>query len=149
MISNELEVEIEDIADARVFILAGNAIFTLVGEKTRFTYRVRKKTFNLSSEFYYYTVEVLTGMNNNTDYTNIGKIIDMGTIYKYTLRNNEKEAPLSVRAFAWFFKRLMCKLPDINRVKFYHVGRCGRCGRRLTTPESIQTGMGEICASKM
>jgi len=28
-----------------------------------------------------------------------------------------------------------------------HEGRCGRCGRPLTRPESIQSGIGPICAT--
>ena len=30
-----------------------------------------------------------------------------------------------------------------------HVGRCGKCGRPLTTPASLDTGLGEICATEL
>jgi hypothetical protein len=29
----------------------------------------------------------------------------------------------------------------------WHEGRCGRCGRKLTVPESIESGFGPECAS--
>lgn len=28
---------------------------------------------------------------------------------------------------------------------FHHIGKCGRCGRKLTTPKSIETGLGPEC----
>jgi len=31
----------------------------------------------------------------------------------------------------------------------HHEGKCGRCGRKLTVPLSIETGIGPECASKM
>jgi hypothetical protein len=31
----------------------------------------------------------------------------------------------------------------------YHEGRCGACGRRLTTPESISSGLGPVCAGRI
>jgi hypothetical protein len=30
-----------------------------------------------------------------------------------------------------------------------HAGKCGRCGRKLTVPQSIETGIGPECASIM
>jgi hypothetical protein len=33
--------------------------------------------------------------------------------------------------------------------KVHHEGRCGRCGRTLTVPESIESGIGPECAKKM
>lgn len=38
-------------------------------------------------------------------------------------------------------------LPDF--LTFYHLGRCGRCGRKLTDPESINRGLGPKCAEDM
>ena len=34
-------------------------------------------------------------------------------------------------------------------LKLIHAGRCFRCGRPLTTPQSIETGLGPICAEKL
>ena len=31
----------------------------------------------------------------------------------------------------------------------YHVGKCGKCGKKLTTPESILTGLGPTCSNKI
>lgn len=33
-----------------------------------------------------------------------------------------------------------------QKMAVYHSGRCGSCGRELTTPESIRRGLGKKCA---
>lgn len=33
-------------------------------------------------------------------------------------------------------------------VQIFHTGYCGKCGRKLTTPQSIQTGLGPTCQSR-
>jgi hypothetical protein len=38
-------------------------------------------------------------------------------------------------------------MPD--GVVIWHEGRCGRCGRRLTVPESIESGYGPECIGKI
>jgi len=37
-------------------------------------------------------------------------------------------------------------MPD--NVEFYHSGNCAKCGRKLTTPESIKNGLGPICFNR-
>ena len=31
-------------------------------------------------------------------------------------------------------------------VKVFHSGKCGKCGKKLTTPESIKSGLGPYCS---
>jgi hypothetical protein len=49
------------------------------------------------------------------------------------------------QALAW-----LVKLAEFNPavVEVMHDGRCGRCGRPLTHPDSIQAGIGPICAQR-
>lgn len=37
-------------------------------------------------------------------------------------------------------------LDALDRVEVWHEGSCGRCGRKLTVPSSIETGLGPECA---
>jgi hypothetical protein len=46
-------------------------------------------------------------------------------------------------AFGWAWRH-----PDSDKLEVWHEGRCGRCGRRLTVPESIESGLGPECATK-
>jgi hypothetical protein len=33
-------------------------------------------------------------------------------------------------------------------MELWHEGRCGKCGRALTVPESIESGLGPVCESR-
>lgn len=55
-----------------------------------------------------------------------------------------KDAP-SIKAIQWFLKCIeRSVVPD--QLSVYHEGVCGRCGRKLTVPESIESGLGPVCA---
>lgn len=40
-------------------------------------------------------------------------------------------------------------LDVLGKVEVWHEGSCGRCGRKLTVPESIANGLGPECAEKV
>lgn len=122
------------------FIYAGNSIFTLVSTRTgrRFTYGVKRAKDNDSLYF----VNLLVGPNNVIDYTYLGIIGQRG----FTLTGKSRagwDAP-SVRAIQWFLDHTTSDLVEV-----YHAGKCGRCRRRLTVPESIKSGIGPECAKIM
>ena len=131
------------------FLLAGNAVVTFQSRKTenRFTYRIRlaparSGDTGVPPHF----VSVLTGSNNDGDYTYLGCVFDR---VKYVHGKKSRIAPdaPSAVAFSWVWARLTeGRMPETLAV--YHEGRCGRCGRRLTTPESIATGLGPVCVNK-
>jgi hypothetical protein len=109
-----------------------------VATGTRFTYRVRE-----SNDGKLFFVSLLNGPDNTASYTYMG-IIRNG---RFTRTNNSKvtqDAP-SYKAFKWLFDQLsMDRLPAT--VECWHEGRCGRCNRLLTVPESIAAGIGPECA---
>lgn len=130
-----------DPANARRFILAGNARVTLESVKTgaRFTFRVRQKDDG------FYFVSVLTGSDNEADYTYLGTI--RGGRYAHGRKSRICAAAPSAKAFEWAWPRLAAgSVPDGLRV--WHEGRCGRCNRPLTVPESIASGLGPECAGR-
>jgi len=126
--------------DVRKFVLAGNAVFTLRNLDTgnRVTYKVVKPRGD-SPHF----VRVLTGPDNEGDYSFLGTIFDE-TRYRYGRKSRIGRDAMSARVFEWAWPRMMTDtLPE--QVEFYHEGQCGRCGRRLTVPESIESGFGPEC----
>lgn len=130
-------------SDAARFILAGNARFTLVSEKTgvRYTYRVRQPKTN-SPHF----VSLLTGPDNGADYQFFGTVFPDGG-YRHSYKSSISPTAPSARAFAYAWGFLSRgELPPSCEI--YHEGSCGRCGRGLTTPASITRGLGPVCASK-
>lgn len=121
------------------FAFAGNATFTLVsvGTRKRFTYQV--KASNSRDDFYF--VSLLTGPDNDGHFGYIG--IVAGDKFRTTAKSTARPGATSVRAFDWWVRH-----QDSELVELLHAGTCGRCGRTLTVPESIETGLGPVCAAK-
>lgn len=116
---------------------------------------------------------VLTGSDNESDraYTYLGTIWGDAADRRYVHGKKSKVGPdaPSALAAAWLVARLADleaaliagpaaedagdKLADPVRllgcVELWHEGRCGRCAHRLTVPESIDNGLGPICAEKL
>ena len=123
-------------SDALKFMFAGNSIATFVNTKTnnRFTFKVKqKKDSNL------FFVSVLT---NPDTYTYIGTVINGQ--FKHGKKSKITKDAQSVRVFDYVFNNLVSNsLP--NFVEVWHEGRCGKCGKTLTVPNSIANGLGPEC----
>jgi len=140
--------QITDPSAIRRFVTAGRARVTLVSERTgdRFTFQVKAKKGDdgkRSSDFFF--VSVLTGPQNTSDYTYLGHV-NRGQFHNDRKMRIGPEAP-SRQAFAWFWRRLQAEkaLPECE---VWHEGRCGRCSRVLTVPESIMSGLGPVCQGR-
>lgn len=123
-----------------IFMLGGNATFTLKNEKTgnRYTFKVRQSKKNKP-----HWVSVMTGSDNEHSYTFLGSIINKN--YRHSRKSRILPTAQSAKVFEWAFPRILSdNLP--SPVKMYHEGRCGVCGRKLTVPESIENGIGPSCA---
>lgn len=134
--------------NAAKFVLAGNATFTVVsrGSGNRFTYKVNKQDGSP-----WWRVGVLTGPNNDTDYTYIGSVGQDAVRWpnpRFFPRRGETPPP-SANAFKWVLESGLTNDTAFEFIEFHHVGRCGRCGRTLTVPESIESGFGPECATKV
>lgn len=130
------------------YILAGNAKVTLVSKSTgqRFTYKVATPKGKTSPHF----VRLLTGPDNRHNYSYMGRIVPGGQyIHDKRNRAGAEDSP-STKGFRWVLYRLVGRdfaTVDAN-VEIWHEGKCGRCGRTLTVPESIATGIGPVCSGK-
>jgi len=127
--------------DILQFMLAGNALFTLENAETgnRFTFKVRKP-----DETKPHFVSVLTGGDNERDYSFLGTIFDGGK-YRHGRRSKISAAAPSAKAFDWLLRQLSLRRDLPPQVRVCHCGKCGRCGKRLTVPESVDTGFGPEC----
>jgi hypothetical protein len=59
---------------------------------------------------------------------------------------------VSFRSFQWLLKAATeweLGQDQYPNVEVYHEGYCGRCGRTLTDPQSIERGFGPECAKKV
>lgn len=132
--------KITDSKQSLKFIFAGKSVVTFVNTKTgnRFTFKVKQaKDSNL------FFISVLT---NPDQYTYIGTCIEGN--YKHGKKSNINSDAQSVKVFEFMIKRLVTNsLPDFLEV--WHEGFCGKCGKRLTVPNSILSGIGPDCIKKL
>lgn len=135
----------------RDFITAGKAVFTMVGKDSRFTYKVTRKAARPGFERYgdSYFVSVLNGPDNESNYQYLG-MLDPQTGNVRPTRNSKVgiTAP-SFKAINWALPLIWAGRTMPAGFSIFHEGKCGRCGRRLTVPESILTGIGPECAAVM
>lgn len=149
------EGRLSDVTVAKGFILAGNAYFTVRSAKTgtRYTYRVSRADCSRCGKkncqcwrFPTYFVALLTGPDNTGDYTYLGMLRD--NAFRLTRGSKMLDSSGPVKAFRWVWDHLTRDaMPPFCEI--WHEGRCGRCGRTLTVPESIAAGIGPDCAGKL
>lgn len=126
------------------FILSGNAIFTIknIDTNNHLTFRVRHKPDKP------HFVSVLTGPNNNDDYDYLGTIFQEMN-YQHGRKSRIGYEAQSNKAFVWLWNRIRNGRELPAQVEVWHEGRCGRCGRKLTTPGSLEVGFGPECSAVM
>lgn len=126
---------------SKEFVLAGRAVFTVANDKgDHYTYRVGKKK---DADVWF--VSYLFGPDNTTNYRYLG-VIDADLKFRLTAKSAAMDAgSRHVKVLEWALRRILegGGLPDGYSIN--HAGRCCRCGRMLTVPESIESGIGPEC----
>jgi hypothetical protein len=137
------------------FVLAGKSIFTVelpAGfDAPHYTFRVRKSEATERWPAAYW-VNLLTGPDNTADYQPVGKLDPETGIITLTKNSRFTNDTFPVRLVRRVVGRLWANEPEaITAAGFdvHHEGRCGRCGRVLTVPESLETGLGPECAARV
>ena len=120
------------------FIFGGKSFVTFLNTNTsnRFTYKVVKhKTDDI------YFINVLTSPDT---YTFVGTY--RNGKFKHSPKARISAEAQSVKVFQFVIDKLVTNTLS-NLIEIYHDGRCGKCGRKLTTPNSVQNGFGPECIS--
>jgi len=132
------------------FILAGRAVFTVSGQRTRFTFKVNRKDAQPGSRYQdpTYFVSVLTrgGGDEDRAYSYVGILRPVDGSIVFTKGSKIQPSAPAAKALVWTMKHVWAGKALPAPAAVYHEGRCGRCGRPLTDPESILRGFGPECA---
>ena len=131
------------------FILAGKATFTVSNAKGKhYTFKVVKKKRN-ESDGHIWFASMLSGPDNESCYTYIGTVNEISGVPHLTQKSKFSKSSQPYKVLRWALGVVWGrnKLPDGYKIQ--HAGKCGRCGRTLTTPESITRGIGPECLAKM
>ena len=141
------------------FIQAGKAIFTVEvpeahrpqGAKPHYTFKVTSKDDRILADEKIRFLSLLTGPDNTSDYAYIGILKSDGNV-KLTGASRMTAESYPVKLASRVISRIISG--DVGPIldagfDVHHEGRCCRCGRKLTTPESIKAGIGPECAGKI
>lgn len=140
---NSLHI-IEDIEQIKKFMIAGKSIFTIKNEKTqnRFTYKIEKA--KRRQDLYWVYLLCMKDNDDKSSYKYIGGFSEKEMFKQSVSRSTIKKHTVGIQGIEWLVNKLW-NGESINPITFYHSGFCGRCGKRLTVPESIISGFGPEC----
>lgn len=136
---------------ALAFMLAGKCQFILHSTKTKedFKFALTKKISNSSTDKnkFIYFLSTLNG--NKKDYGGVVWYDEEAEQFRFGKGKTGNLDPnsLDVRSLIFVMNKLL-RCETVQYLEVYHVGKCGCCGKTLTTPESILTGLGPTCAKK-
>ena len=144
-----------NLKNAKAFIMAGNSTFTLLNTETlnRVTYKVTRlkdeRNNNTDGRVPFF-VKYLNGPDNSSDFEFIGTIWDDdGVSYSHSRKSRVGENAPSAKGIKFLTRLIHDKKNLPEQFEIWHEGRCGRCGRKLTVPNSIESGYGPDCAGKI
>jgi hypothetical protein len=82
-----------------------------------------------------------------SDFQFLGTVFSSDT-YRHSKKSTVKGNSTVVKTFKWLLNVINGKFSEskFDLIEFWHEGSCGRCGRKLTVPSSIKTGMGPSCS---
>lgn len=130
--------------DIKEFIFAGNSTFTLKNSESgkHYTYKITNPNKKNNKDDIFFC-KVLSGTDNVSDYSYFGYIKNNQYFHGKSSKTKISESAPSVLGFKYFLNNI----ENLDkRLHFYHEGRCGRCGRKLTHPESLENGIGPECS---
>lgn len=136
-----------DPAAILAFLLSGRARFTLESKRTgkRYTYEIRRTRIRdsddpASAARRPYFVDLLVGPD---EWRKLAWFLPGDSTLRAPRNSVGIARTPAWRALQWYLHHL-----GDDRANFWHSGRCGRCGRELTDPASIETGLGPICRQR-
>lgn len=132
------------------YAVAGNSTFTLKSLATgqHYTFRVRapeRKEGQPEPQIRF--VAAMHGSDNENSFKYLGTIYPEGN-YSHGRKSSISQDAPSAKAFRWFWAHVRADVMP-PKCEVMRSNTCCRCGRKLTNPESILSGIGPECAEKI
>jgi hypothetical protein len=132
---------------SRLFLTAGKATFTLSKLATgeRFTYEISKPEPFYGSFF----ASVMKGSDNESDYRYIAMMSGSDLRLRFTKGSRFAPDTKEARGLQFVLDVVAGRKVLPAGFELRRSSKCGRCGRKLTVPSSIDAGIGPECAGKI
>lgn len=142
----------EDVRTIKRFMFAGKAFFRIVdkGHDRNFIYKVVKipeqKIIYKGIELWFVSLydNTYAGTGDWRAYKNIGTLKKNTLIFNYSKKSKFSVDHPAVILFSRFLNNISINCLT-EYMEFSHIGKCGVCCRKLTTPEAIESGYGKDC----
>jgi hypothetical protein len=129
-----------NIEDSKKFLLSGLSTFTFLNTKTGNNFRYK---ISISDDGKLFFVSTLI----DERYLYLGTI-NKNLKYSHGTKSKISKDEQTSKVFSWVIERIFNNtLPDY--IEVWHEGKCGKCGRKLTTPKSIDNGIGPECIKNL
>jgi hypothetical protein len=145
------------------FFTAGHAKFTISSPKgEHYTFRIGHK-----EETQPLFISLMTGPDNENSFTYVGilsapenrptcratsilPVLSKDSQHEiwFTAKSKMNAESTPIKVLRWALAQIIKGNPLPSGYAVQHAGKCCCCGRTLTTPESISSGIGPICAAK-
>lgn len=137
-------------AAVKAFLLAGNATFTIDnGSGRHLTFNIGKGK-DPEPGGRYRTAPYFASVHAGSDTYNYMGMLDQRTgKLRQTKGSKVGERSQAWIVLSWALRRIWSGKLLPAPARLMHAGNCGRCGRQLTDPVSIATGIGPDCAEQM
>lgn len=145
-ISSEIRLE-----DVLRFMLAGCSEFTMLSCKTntRFNYKIDQKQFDIENKQYVYWLSV-EEKNGTYIYAGVLFFDSNDNQFKFGkgARGKVDKDDIRVKSILFVLNHLINNKFNMP-LKVYHLGKCGRCGKKLSDEASVAIGLDKICSEKV
>jgi tRNA A37 methylthiotransferase MiaB len=91
-------------------------------------------------------IDVMDGCDNNINFSFVGTLRGASLAISRKAKARADKASRAKTVLDWTLAAV--EADDLRTVRVLHEGVCGRCGRKLTVPESIDTGLGPVCGER-
>lgn len=134
------------------YMLAGKSDFTILSLKTgdKFKYEILRKRSKYSGEkASKYVYLVSTSIKGTMQYAGTIYLDKNINLFKFTKGNRGKLSVenINIKSLLYIMNKLN-KNEEVDTAYIYHSGYCGRCGKKLTSSESLKIGLGPECSNK-
>ncbi len=133
----------------REYVVAGNACFTVSnGAGNWYTFKVRRKEFENGVRYF---AKFMNGQDNEGSYAYLGMIDPEALTFRTTPASQNLAGSTPAKALAWALDVLAGRSTGERQAaaEIMPSTRCCRCGRLLTTPDSVNAGIGPECAGRV
>lgn len=136
---------LETVEAVRTYLFAGHATVTVVSKATgaRRTFKLRAVEDKPGCFF----ASLLAGPDNTGDFRYLGFLFPRGGSLAVK-PNRQGWAADALAVLGWLLRQVESGGANLGQAEVWHTGTCGRCGRTLTVPESIASGIGPVCEGR-